>query len=296
MQRVRRLTAFWNWLPAFRVVAETEHLPTAAKELNVTAPALSRSIKLLEQALGRQLFRRTGRSLELTEAGARLLDSLRDGMRRIDDGIDELEDTGLRGPVLVLTSGLVTTYLVDAMRDLRRVHPELEPTLVSEPPDSAAERLLRGELDLALHSVPMQVPRLTTEHLGEATSGVYCGPGHPLYQRDNILRSELSKHDFVGPTPSPDEGWPPDLPRRVVVRVSHMQLGCDLCAQGNLLATLPDIVAHGYGGGGVLRRLPFELIAPTQLFATYRPALSTPGRAEAILEVLRPRLRGADGV
>ncbi len=43
MQPLRRLVPFWNWLPAFRAVAESQHLPTASRELNVTAPALSRS-------------------------------------------------------------------------------------------------------------------------------------------------------------------------------------------------------------------------------------------------------------
>ena len=40
----------WNWLPAFRAVAETEHLPTASDLLHVTPSALSRTIRLLEQA------------------------------------------------------------------------------------------------------------------------------------------------------------------------------------------------------------------------------------------------------
>ena len=35
MERVVRLDSFWSWLPAFRVVAETAHLPTAARTLGV---------------------------------------------------------------------------------------------------------------------------------------------------------------------------------------------------------------------------------------------------------------------
>ncbi len=59
MERLRRVASFWNWLPAFRAVAETEHLPTAAEALFVSPSALSRAIRLLEKDVGQPLFRRT---------------------------------------------------------------------------------------------------------------------------------------------------------------------------------------------------------------------------------------------
>ena len=78
MDHLRRLFRVWNWLPAFRAVAETEHLPTASTVLNVTPSALSRSIKHLEEELGQQLFLRVGRRLELSPAGHELLRALRE--------------------------------------------------------------------------------------------------------------------------------------------------------------------------------------------------------------------------
>ena len=50
-------------------------------------------------------------------------------------------------------------------------------------------------------------------------------------------------------------------------------------------------VAQSYGGGGVLCRLPFELMAPTQLFATHRPTLGIPSRADVVLAAVRQRIR-----
>ncbi|MCA8956927.1 MAG: LysR family transcriptional regulator [Planctomycetes bacterium] len=294
MQRVRDLSQFWNWLPAFRAVAETQHLPSAARQLHVTAPALSRSIKLLERHLGHKLFRRAGRNIVLTDGGQRLLEALRDAMRRVDEGVHELRDTALRGEVRILSSGLITVYLVRALRDLRTHHPQLRPVIVSENPDTAPQRLLRGEIDLALHSVAMEASRLRTEHLGQATSGVYCGPGHPLRNRRRITREQLVEHEFVGPTSGPvtvDDGWPPELPRKLAVRVSHMQLGCEVCAQGSLLATLPDVVAQSFHGG-ILHRLPIDIITPTRLFATLRPSLGAPSRADVVLAAVRREVTG----
>ena len=97
MERARRIVQFWNWLPAFRAVAETQHLPSAASQLGVSPQALSRTIKLLEEELDADLFHRVGRQLRLSDAGEELLSSVRDAMRRVDDGLGRIEPGELRG-------------------------------------------------------------------------------------------------------------------------------------------------------------------------------------------------------
>ena len=58
----------------FRVVARHEHISHAAEELRVAQPALSATISKIEKELGVPLFNRTGRNIELNDAGRRLLD------------------------------------------------------------------------------------------------------------------------------------------------------------------------------------------------------------------------------
>jgi DNA-binding transcriptional LysR family regulator len=70
MERVRRLRELWGWLPSFRAAAETEHLPTASELLHVSASSISRTVRLLEQQLGVDLFERGGRSMTLVSCAA----------------------------------------------------------------------------------------------------------------------------------------------------------------------------------------------------------------------------------
>ena len=66
----RRLPSL-NALKAFEAAARNESFTDAAAELFVTHAAISRHIRELEEYLGTQLFTRTGRGVELTEAGTR---------------------------------------------------------------------------------------------------------------------------------------------------------------------------------------------------------------------------------
>ena len=291
MQPAAQLAKIWNWLPVFRVVAETEHLPTASKVLHVTPSALSRTIRLLEQELGRDLFHRVGRGIELTDAGGHLLARVREGMRHIYAGWVEAVETTLTGDVHIASAGLLTTvYVQPALAELRAAHEALVPHLHAARPEQVAEQLLRGELHVAFLSRAVRHPWLTTVHLGEEGNGVYCGPGHPLFRKRKLSRDVILEHEFTAPLPEPSgatsDGWPPHLKRRVALYASHMEVGIRACADGDLLSVLPDVIGRERG----LRRLPFDDIPPVHLYAVHRPLLGPEDRAAAVLDAVRAQL------
>ncbi|MFB6374250.1 MAG: LysR family transcriptional regulator, partial [Bradymonadaceae bacterium] len=108
----RQLRDVWNWLPAFRAVAETEHLPSAAERLHVTPAAISRTLNLLEERIGQKLFNRDGRALVLNENGEKLLEEVRSGMLGVERGLKRIAGAPLDGPVRVSSMGVLTDYFV----------------------------------------------------------------------------------------------------------------------------------------------------------------------------------------
>ncbi len=72
-----------NALRAFEAAARLLSFKNAARELHVTPGAVSHQVKLLEEHLGRPLFRRLTRKLELTAEGAAMLPSVQDGLRSL---------------------------------------------------------------------------------------------------------------------------------------------------------------------------------------------------------------------
>ncbi|AUG78132.1 LysR family transcriptional regulator [Kitasatospora sp. MMS16-BH015] len=91
-------------LRGFAATAETLHFGRAASRLHLAQQALSRDIRALERALGCELFTRTTRSVELTEAGSELLPKV----RRLLALHDEIAAGPDPGPLLVDLNSDVT--------------------------------------------------------------------------------------------------------------------------------------------------------------------------------------------
>ena len=295
MRPQSRLQSIWNWLPAFRIVAETQHLPTAAKELAVSASALSRTIRLLEEDLGVQLFQRVGRRLVLNEHGQALLQSVREAMRRVDEGVLRATDTVFKGPVRIASAGLITrAYVTPALIALRETLPNLHPVLGHCGPGEMPGALLGGILDVCFLSVPVTHGELTTLLLGEEPNGIYCGPDHPLARASEVTLDDVLAHAFTAPVPDEQgrthEGWPIGVDRTVAFYTAQMVVGVQVCREGGLLAVLPDVIARQAEG---LIRLPLDLIPPTPLYAVHRPGLGLDDRTSRVLAAVQHQIAAA---
>lgn len=292
-----RLVEVWTWLPAFRAVAEVQHVQRAARDLHVTPSSLSRAIRLLEEHLGKQLFDRVGRNVRLNHDGEELLAAVRDGMRTIDAGIARVTGTVFAGELRVSCEGdQPIAFAWRAAARLGKKYGELrtsiEASSTGEPVDS---RLLRGDLDVALVTSAPRGTKLLVEHLGELTYGIYCGVGHPLYERARPTLEAICAHAFVAPTSSNDEGpgdqWPKAVERNVSLRLPALQPAIAICASGELLAVLPDLAVAEATERRSLRRLPSDAIPASPLFAVRRRPTGGADRAGAFVDELRAEVR-----
>jgi DNA-binding transcriptional LysR family regulator len=291
MERVRRLNQLWSWLPAFRAVAETEHLPTASRQLNVAPSALSRTIRLLEEDLGRPLFNRVGRRLQLNDDGDHFLSAVRDAMRSIDDGLNVLAAAERAGPVRIAAiSPLIPGLVLPALEQACALHPGLQPLLVPLVQQEVNAALRDGTLDLALTHQHDPHRDLVAERLTSVTYAVFCGPGHPLVRARNLTVERLLAHPFV--TYRGGDPWPPDLKRVVALHVTEFREAVEICAQGGHLAVLPTEAGKVHRDPRVLRALPLKLGDPRPVYAVTRRPLGVRGRTEVALEALRQQAGG----
>src|SRR5215472_11495341 len=95
----------------FIAVAEELHFGRAAQRLHLAQPPLSQQIRKLEEILGYQLFVRTSRAVQLTNAGEVFLDRARRTLRNVQEDIDEVRSVG-RGDVGFLRVGFIGSSML----------------------------------------------------------------------------------------------------------------------------------------------------------------------------------------
>jgi LysR family transcriptional regulator, glycine cleavage system transcriptional activator len=127
----RRLPSL-NALKAFEASARHESFTDAATELFVTHAAISRHIRELEEALGTELFTRTGRGVELTEAGRRLGERLTPLFDQLADASREAAAMGAARTLRVsVEPAFASRWLVGRLSKFNDLHPDIELTIDS---------------------------------------------------------------------------------------------------------------------------------------------------------------------
>jgi len=101
-------------LRAFRLIARHESFTRAAAELEVTASALSQTLRQLEDHVGVRLLQRTTRRVGLTEAGRAFLERISPALNEIDEAVDALRQHGDRpaGTLRIVLPEMVLDHFV----------------------------------------------------------------------------------------------------------------------------------------------------------------------------------------
>ncbi|MBA2676543.1 LysR family transcriptional regulator [Ramlibacter sp.] len=116
-------------LRVFACVVEQGSFTLAARLLNTSTAATSRSVRKLEDAVGVQLLNRTTRRVGTTDMGAELYARCRSGLRQLDQAITEVRNsrTEARGLMRVTSSlSFGHRFVAPAVIDFRMLHPDIE--------------------------------------------------------------------------------------------------------------------------------------------------------------------------
>jgi LysR family glycine cleavage system transcriptional activator len=176
-------------LRAFEAAARCRSIKDAASELAVTPSAVSHQLRVLEDALGVELLRRTSAGLELTESGRQLAPELHEGFHRIARAVNGVRQERLRGP---LRLSVLPTFAIHWLSPRLARYPfdrpgfELEITSAQTVVDLAA-----GEADAAIRHGHGQWPGLVAERLFGESATLVGGAHFP--SGDEAARAAVSR-------------------------------------------------------------------------------------------------------
>lgn len=298
MDPTKALRDIWAWIPAFRVVAETEHLPTAAARLHVSASALSRTVKLVEDALGEALFVRGSRRMVLNAAGKRLLEAVRRSMTGLEHAMPGVLGREFTGEYQASSLGVLTDHFVlPALLELERTHPLVIPTLMTLQSKEANRQLSNGQIEVAFYYDATAAPGIACRRIGSLPNSVYCGRGHPLFGSNGASMERILAHEFsvasVGDRGTPMDGWPVELPRKVGLRIMMLSTNHQVALSGRFLCVLPDVVAHRDCALGRLWRVSPEPVPDTEVYAACREEDAESSFTSSVIAEVERRIAAA---
>ena len=150
------LQAHLEKLVAFKAIAEAGSIRKASQAIGIAQPALTRSMKVLEDAVGARLFRRSVRGIVLTDEGERLLCYSCTVLKGAADTQAQIQAAGdvIAGVLTVGTFASLSIYLWPKMlAHLRKVLPQLQIRLTTREKDHVGD-LGKGLLDLVVDAEP----------------------------------------------------------------------------------------------------------------------------------------------
>ncbi len=258
-----------NHLRNVVAIVERGSLRAAAKHLGLAQPAMSRSIRELEQELGVVLFERTKFGMTPTPAGEIFLRRARSVQADLQRGLDEIaqfkgNNVG-RMTVAFSTAGLIV-MLPKILRPFRRRFPKVRVKVLESSMPAIEADLRDGLVDMYYGPVPQDFAdsSLIIEHLFDNPRIVVGRPGHPLRSATSL--HELAAESWVAShmTMSTDgevtaifeaAGLP--LPHIVMEAGSGMSL-ISIIKSSDLLAPLSAQWLDFLDESGVLERFPIK--------------------------------------
>ena len=192
-------------LRTFLALADTGSFSRAAESLHVTQPAISKRIAALEFSLDTRLFDRVGKRVQLTESGRALLP----GSRRIIAEIDETQrvlsniDERTHGVLSMATSHHIGLHRLPAvLREYRDHYPDVQLDIHSLDSDDAFPLLLRGELELAVVTLPAdEIDQLSKIPLWSDPMQIVVASHNDLFELDKLTTDRLIEMPVILQTP-----------------------------------------------------------------------------------------------
>lgn len=187
-------------LQAFRQVAEQASFSKAAERIGLSQPALSATIRKLEETLGVRVFDRTTRQVVLTAEGEELLKLATRMVDEFEAVAGDLQDYLARRRGRVVVAALPTAAAVvlpPVIARFRAANPGIDIRMHDGLHDAILEQVRSGAADFGITVEPRDREEFRFEPLLADRFVLVCRPEHPLAGRTGVTWAEMAAYPTV---------------------------------------------------------------------------------------------------
>lgn len=282
------------------VLDELRHLSRTAEYLRTTQPAISKTLKEIEDAFGTQLFERSSKGTTPTKTGAAVVGFARKTMVELEKVGGELAllKQGV-SPIRIGAMGAtIPLLLARGLREFKAHSPEVTVSIEEGFLDALLPRLRVGEFDFVLGRLePRWIsPEFRAEPFYDEAVCVVASVGHALVGRDAVTWEELAREPWV----IPQAGSPARMRLDRVFEDSGVAFPVDVVETTSILAVIALLsarqmvglltasTAHELAERGAMRVLPISMpAAVAPVGALLLRQQRTASHVQALLSALR---------
>lgn len=225
-------------LRTFLLIAETGSFTKTADSVFRTQSAVSMQIRRLEERIGKPLFTRDGRQLQLTPHGEKLLTYARRLLELNRETVASFRSDKFQANIRIGLPDIYLNHMIyDALQPIFHNYPEIETILQCEPTDTLIENIRRGSLDLAL--IVQDTRQKRTEVLNTSSLVWVTGKDNSPHMQDvvpvAVLRSNCIWRKILSDTFSKMQ-----REHRIVLSSSSVRSVIMTVRSGNAVSVLPE--------------------------------------------------------
>ncbi|MBQ6285483.1 MAG: LysR family transcriptional regulator [Bacilli bacterium] len=171
----------------FYIVAKNKHMTKASEELHISQPAISQSIKKLEDQLGGTLFLRSNKGMELTEEGKMFYEYVKGALELINNAENEFtsfKDLSKGEIKIGCSTTLTKLILINVLKSFHLDYPNININITNDLTSNLINDLKIGKLDFVIFNESnIRETNLNLEKIKELKQGFIY---NPEFYDDNV--------------------------------------------------------------------------------------------------------------
>ena len=183
----------------FYVVAKNKHMTKASEELHISQPAISQSIKKLEEQLGGTLFLRSNKGMELTEEGKMFYEYVKGALELINNAENEFtsfKDLSKGEIKIGCSTTLTKLVLLDTIKEFHLKYPNININVTNDLTSNLINDLKLGKLDFVIFNEGnVKENNLNLKLIKELKQGFIYNP--KFYNDDIVNFEDLNKYPLI---------------------------------------------------------------------------------------------------
>lgn len=277
-------------LEVFIAVAQSGNVTRASESLNITQSATSMSLSDFETQLGRKLFDRIGKRLQLNDSGRLLLPKALDAIARVSE-IESIasSDAALIGQLRIGASLTIGNYMLPGMiGSFMQHHPGAQVTLDVANTRHVIQALEQFQIDVGFIEGFCHQPDIEVIPWCRDELVIFAAPSHPLASARNITADDLAAADWI--LREPGSGTREIFDNAILGRISRLNL---LMEFGHTEA-IKRAVETGIGIGCASRRTLEDALAAGSVVVLPTPFLNLERELYLLIHRQKYRTQGLE--